>query len=215
MNKTKPTFDVKKNPNPVTGEQRELLLAKSGWGRVFTDHMVTMRYSEDSWWQDWRIEPRKAFDLDPATSILHYALEIFEGMKVYRLPDGGATLFRPHANARRFRNSAERLAMADLPEDLFVESVRALVCIDREWIPSAQGAALYLRAFMIGTEVALGTKPSSDYIFCVIASPVASYFKGDGPAVTLWVSENFTRAAPGGTGRLMRRQLCGEPRRPG
>jgi branched-chain amino acid aminotransferase len=200
MNKTKPTFDVKKNPNPVTGEQRELLLANPGWGRVFTDHMVTLRYSEDRGWQDWRIEPRKALDLDPATTVLHYALEIFEGMKAYRLPDGGATLFRPHANARRFRNSAERLAMADLPEDLFVESVRALVCIDREWIPSAQGAALYLRPFMIGTEVGLGTKPSSDYIFCVIASPVASYFKGDGPAVTLWVSENFTRAAPGGTG---------------
>jgi branched-chain amino acid aminotransferase len=189
MNKTKPTFDVKKNPNPVTGEQRELLLANPGWGRVFTDHMVTLRYSEDRGWQDWRIEPRKALDLDPATTVLHYALEIFEGMKAYRLPDGGATLFRPRANARRFRNSAERLAMADLPEDLFVESVRALVCIDREWIPSAQGAALYLRPFMIGTEVALGTKPSSDYIFCVIASPVASYLKGDGPALTHWVSE--------------------------
>jgi branched-chain amino acid aminotransferase len=121
-------------------------------------------------------------------------------MKAYRLPDAGATLFRLDANARRFRNSAERLAMADLPEDLFIESVRALVRIDRERIPSADGAALYLRPFMIGTEVALGTKPASDYIFCVIASPVASYFRGDGPAVTLWVSENFTRAAPGGTG---------------
>jgi branched-chain amino acid aminotransferase len=115
-------------------------------------------------------------------------------MKAYRLPDAGATLFRLDANARRFRNSAERLAMADLPEDLFIESVRALVRIDRERIPSADGAALYLRPFMIGT------KPASDYIFCVIASPVASYFRGDGPAVTLWVSENFTRAAPGGTG---------------
>lgn len=115
-------------------------------------------------------------------------------MKAYRLPDAGATLFRLDANARRFRNSAERLAMADLPEDLSIESVRALVRIDRERIPSADGAALYLRPFMIST------KPASDYIFCVIASPVASYFRGDGPAVTLWVSENFTRAAPGGTG---------------
>lgn len=194
------TFDVEKSPNPVSASDREALLQNPGWGRVFTDHMVTIRYSTERGWHDWKVEPRRALDLDPATMVLHYALEIFEGMKAYRLPDGGATLFRPDANARRFRASAERLAMAQLPEDMFVESVRALVRIDRDWIPSSEGASLYLRPFQIGTEVALGTKPASDYLYCVVASPVASYFKDGASAVTLWVSENFTRAAPGGTG---------------
>nr|WP_321848108.1 branched-chain amino acid aminotransferase [Pseudomonas sp. FLM 11] len=140
---------------------------------------------------------------DPAAMVLHYGLEIFEGMKAYRLPDGGAALFRPDANAHRFHNSAARLAMATLPQDVFVESVRELVRIERDWIPSSSdGASLYLRPFTIGTEIALSTKPSIEYTYCVIASPVASYFKGGAAAVTLWVSENFTRAAPGGTGAV-------------
>lgn len=194
------TFLFEKNQNPLAASEREALLENPGFGRVFTDHMVTIRYSEGRGWHDGRIEARRAFDLDPATVVFHYAQEIFEGMKAYRLPNGGAALFRPDANARRFRNSALRLAMAPLPEDMFVQSVRELVRVDRDWIPSADGAALYLRPFMISTEVLLGVKPSSDYIYCVIASSVGSYFKGGAPAVTLWVSENYTRAAPGGTG---------------
>ncbi|RJT41441.1 branched-chain amino acid aminotransferase [Mesorhizobium waimense] len=194
------TFDVEKNPNAVPATEREALLQNPGFGKVFTDHMVTIRYSENTGWHGWKIEPRRPLALDPATLVFHYALEIFEGMKAYRLPDGGATLFRPDANARRFRNSAERLGMAQMPEDLFVESCRALVRFDRDWIPSSEGASLYLRPFMIGSEVALGMKPSSEFIFCAIASPVASYFKGGASALTLWASENFTRAAPGGTG---------------
>jgi branched-chain amino acid aminotransferase len=167
---------------------------------VFTDHMVTIRYSQDRGWHDAKIGPRGPFSLDPATLVLHYAQEIFEGMKAYRLPDGGAALFRPDANARRFRKSAERLAMPQLPEQLFVNSVRELVCVDRNWIPSAKGSALYLRPFMIATEAVLGMKPSPEYLYCVVATPVGSYFKGGAAAVTLWVSENYTRAAPGGTG---------------
>ncbi|AWI59639.1 branched-chain amino acid aminotransferase [Sinorhizobium fredii] len=194
------TFLFETHPNPMAASEREALLQNPGFGRVLTDHMATIRYSEQSGWHDARIEPRKALDLSPSTVVLHYAQEIFEGMKAYRLPDGGATLFRPDANARRFTNSANRLAMAPLPEDLFVESVRALVRADRDWIPAAEGASLYLRPFMIATEAILGVKPSSDYLYCVIASPVGSYFKGGAPAVTLWVSEHYTRAAPGGTG---------------
>ncbi|OHV80629.1 branched-chain amino acid aminotransferase [Ensifer sp. LCM 4579] len=194
------TFLFEKNPNPTAPSEREAILQNPGFGRVFTDHMVTVRYSEGRGWHSGRIEARKAFDLDPATVVFHYAQEIFEGMKAYRLPDGGAALFRPDANARRFRNSALRLAMAPLPEELFVESVRELVRVDRDWIPTADGSALYLRPFMIATEVLLGVKPSAEYIYCVIASSVGSYFKGGAPAVTLWVSENYTRAAPGGTG---------------
>jgi len=194
------TFDIEKHTQPATASERETLLQNPGFGRIFTDHMVTIRYSQDRGWHSAKIEPRKALALDPATVVLHYAQEIFEGMKAYHLPDGGAALFRPSANARRFHNSAERLAMPTLPEDLFVESVRELVKIDRDWIPTAEGASLYLRPFMIGSEAALGTRPATDYLYCVIASPVASYFKGGASAVTLWLSENFTRAAPGGTG---------------
>lgn len=188
------------NPAPLAADKREALLRDPGFGRYFTDHMVTIRHSAARGWHDAKVGPRKSFDLDPATAVLHYAQEIFEGMKAYRLPDGGGALFRPDANARRFRNSAERLAMASLPEAMFLDSVRALVRADRDWIPSAEGSSLYLRPFMIATEVALGTKPSAEYLYAVIASPVGAYFKGGAAAVTLWVSESYTRAAPGGTG---------------
>lgn len=194
------TLVFERNSNPVPASEREALLQNPGFGRVFTDHMATIRYSEGRGWHDGKIEARKPFNLDPATLVFHYGQEIFEGMKAYRLPDGGATLFRPDANARRFRNSATRLAMATLPEELFLESVRELVKIDRDWIPTTDGAALYLRPFMIATESLLGVKPSADYIYCVIASSVGAYFKGGASAVTIWLSENYTRAAPGGTG---------------
>lgn len=188
------------HPNPVAADERDALLRDPGFGRVFTDHMATIRYAEGRGWHGGKVGPRSSFQLDPATMVFHYAQEIFEGLKAYRLPDGGAALFRPDANARRFRNSAERLAMPPLPEELFLESVRALVRTDRDWIPGADGAALYLRPFMIAAEAALGMKPASEYLYCVVASPVGSYFKGGAPAVTLWVSETYTRAAPGGTG---------------
>jgi branched-chain amino acid aminotransferase len=194
------SFQFERSVNPVEPSQRTALLENPGFGRVFTDHMVTIQYSDARGWHDAKICPRGPLSMDPASLVLHYAQEIFEGMKAYRLPDGGATLFRPDANARRFRNSAERLAMPLLPEQMFVDSVRELVRIDRDWIPSAEGAALYLRPFMIATEAVLGMKPSPEYLYCVVATPVGGYFKGGASAVTLWVSDNYTRAAPGGTG---------------
>jgi branched-chain amino acid aminotransferase len=194
------TLLIETNPKLVAAREREALIQNPGWGRVFTDHMVTIRYCEKRSWHDGKLGPRADFHFDPAAMVFHYSQEIFEGMKAYRLSDGGAALFRPDANARRFRNSADRLAMAPLPEGLFLESVRTLARIDRDWIPSADGAALYLRPFMIATEAALGTKPSATYLYCVVASPVGSYFKGGAPAVTLWISENYTRACRGGTG---------------
>jgi len=194
-------FEILPATNPVPEKERAAKLANPGFGRVFSDHMAIVRYDETKGWHDARIEPRANFPLDPAGAVLHYAQEIFEGLKAYKRDDGGVNLFRPDANARRFWNSAERMAMAQLPEDVFIEAVEQLVRIDRAWIPGGEGS-LYLRPFMIASEVFLGVKPSAQYIFAVIASPVGSYFKGGPAPVSIWVSENYTRAAIGGTGAI-------------
>ena len=196
----RPHFEFQANPAPVPANERAAVLANPGFGKVFTDHMVVIRHSAERGWHDAKICPRGPIAMDPATAVLHYAQEIFEGLKAYRTPDGGAALFRPEANARRFADSARRMAMAPLPESWFLESINALVEKDRDWIPDIEGGALYLRPFMFASEVFLGVKPASEYLYVVLASPSGAYFKGDAPAVTLWVSEHYTRAAPGGTG---------------
>ena len=193
-------FEIRPNPAPVSATERAGMLANPGFGRVFTDHMVTIRYAESKGWYDAHVEPRGPIMIDPATAVLHYAQEIFEGLKAYNQPDGGVAMFRPAANARRFQESAERMAMAELPEQLFIDSLTELVTIDREWIPPGEDASLYLRPFMFASEVFLGVKPSAEYTYMVIASPAGAYFKGGVKPITIWVSEEFTRAAPGGTG---------------
>jgi branched-chain amino acid aminotransferase len=193
-------FEVRPHPNPVSDAERAALLANPGFGRVFTDHMVTIRYADGKGWYDARVEPRAPIPMDPATAVLHYAQEIFEGLKAYHAADGGVTMFRPDANARRFRQSAERMAMAQLPDELFLGSLHELVQIDREWIPTTEDGSLYLRPFMYASEVYLGVKPSSEYLYVLIASPVGSYFSGGVRPVSVWVSQGYTRAAPGGTG---------------
>jgi branched-chain amino acid aminotransferase len=194
-------FDIQPTANPTSEQERTARLVDPGFGRIFTDHMALVRYSQEKGWHGARVESRANFPLDPATAVLHYAQEIFEGLKAYKRDDGGVNLFRPDANARRFRDSAERMAMALLPEPVFIEAVEQLVRIDRAWIPGGEGS-LYLRPFMIASEVFLGVKPAADYIFAVIASPVGSYFKGGPAPVSIWVSENYTRAAIGGTGAV-------------
>jgi branched-chain amino acid aminotransferase len=175
-------------------------MANPGFGRLFTDHMVVVRYSEGQGWHDATVEPRGPIPLDPASAVLHYAQEVFEGLKAYRTGNGGAALFRPEANAQRFQQSAARLAMPALPDGLFIEAIRQLVTIDQAWIPDTPGGSLYLRPFMFANDVFLGVKPSSEYLFLVIASPVGAYFKSGSSAVKVWVSDTYTRAAPGGTG---------------
>ncbi len=193
-------FALDPNLTPVAANERTAMLADPGFGRVFTDHMALIRFNETLGWHDAQVTARKPLVLDPATAVLHYAQEIFEGMKAYKLADGSTALFRPDANAARFRASAQRMAMAELPDDLFIESVKALVRADAEWFPSVDGGSLYLRPFMIASEVFLGVKPSAEYLYLVIASPAGNYFKGGAPAISLWVSQGYTRAAPGGTG---------------
>ncbi len=195
-----PTFDLRPNANPVADAQREKLLENPGFGTVFTDHMAVINYTEGRGWHDARIEARAPIPMDPASSVLHYAQEIFEGMKAYKLQDGGTALFRPEANARRFQDSARRMAMPELPEEMFLASIGKIVETDRAWIPPGDGGALYLRPFMFASEVFLGVRPAKEYLYMVIASSVGSYFKGGAKAITIWASQDYSRAAPGGTG---------------
>lgn len=185
------------SPTPV--EARARVLAAPGFGTNFSDHMVVIDWHEGEGWHNATIGPRGPIALDPAAAVLHYAQEIFEGLKAYPQPGGGVALFRPQANAARFNRSAQRLAMPELHEAIFVEAVRQLVLADHDWLPTVEGGSLYLRPFMIATEAFLGVRPAKQYKFLVIASPAGNYFKSGAPAVSIWVSQ-YARAAPGGTG---------------
>ncbi|MFL1380122.1 MULTISPECIES: branched-chain amino acid aminotransferase [unclassified Nocardiopsis] len=194
-------FDIQLSDRRKTPQEREALLESPGFGQVFTDHMVSIRYTEGKGWHDAKLEPYGPLSLDPATSALHYAQEIFEGLKAYRHPDGSLASFRPEANAARFNRSAARMAMPELPEDLFLKSIELLLEHDGEWVPTKPDFSLYLRPFMISTDVGLGVNhPSRSYVYLLIASPVGSYFSGGIKPVTVWLSTDYTRAAPGGTG---------------
>ena len=186
---------------PVPSETRQQALKDPGFGTLFTDHMVVIDFDADKGgWHKATLGPREPLTLDPAAAVLHYAQEIFEGMKAYKQQDGGLALFRPEQNARRFNSSARRMAMPELPEELFIESIRQLISKDRDWVPTKEGSALYLRPFMFASEAFLGVRPAKQYKYILIASPVGNYFKSGTPAVKIWVSRNYTRAAPGGTG---------------
>ena len=187
------------HPAPTPADARAALLADPGFGKVFSDHMILIDWDEEKGWHDATVAPRGPLSIDPAAAVLHYAQEIFEGLKAFRLADGSAGLFRPDANAKRFNASARRLAMPELPEEVFIESVKELIRRDSDWFPTIEGGSIYLRPFMIATEPFLGVRPAKQYKFVVIASPSGSYFKSNAPAVSIWVSD-FTRAGPGGTG---------------
>src|SRR3978361_992155 len=188
------------HPSPVSDERRAEILSAPGFGRYFTDHMVVIDY-DDGQWHDARVVPYGPLTLDPATMVLHYGQEIFEGLKAYRQPDGSLASFRPDCNAARFRGSANRLAMAELPDELFLGSLRELLAVDREWVPAAGGEdSLYLRPFMLATEVGLGVRPASEYLYTLIASPVGPYFADGVKPMDVWLSTEYTRSALGGTG---------------
>jgi branched-chain amino acid aminotransferase len=196
---TRIPFAIEPNAAALAAAERAVLLEDPGFGRVFTDHMAVATWTEGKGWHSAKVEARRPFTLDPACAVLHYAQEIFEGLKAYRADDGGITLFRPEQNARRMNESARRMAMPEIPEAMFLEAIEALVKIDAAWVPGGEGS-LYLRPFMFASETFLGVKPASEFIFCVIASPVGAYFKGGKKAVSLWVSDHLNRAGPGGTG---------------
>jgi len=193
-------FKIEPAKEATSPEERAKRMENLGFGKVFTDHMVVIPYTVATGWGQGVLKPYGPIVLDPAASVLHYGQAIFEGFKAYWQPDGSIKTFRPEANANRFNASARRLAMAELPVELFVEAADTLIRHERAWVPKAVGESLYLRPFMIGTEPALGVHASTDYLFILIASPSGAYFPQGVKPVTVWISENYVRAAPGGTG---------------
>ncbi len=187
---------------PTSDDRLAEILANPGFGTHFTDHMFTVEWTPDAGWHGARIEPYGPLTLDPATAVLHYAQETFEGMKAYRHPDGSVWSFRPDQNGARMVRSSQRLAFPELPVEDFVAAVDALVRVDERWVPDASAGekSLYIRPFMIATETFLGVRPSQHVTFMVIASPAGAYFKGGVKPVRLWLTEEYTRAGRGGMG---------------
>ena len=194
-------FSLARNTNPASDEVRADILADPGFGRFHTDHMVSIDYLEGRGWHDAAVLPYGPIELDPSAIVLHYAQEVFEGLKAYRWADGSIVSFRPEANAARLRSSAHRLAIPELPEQVFIESLRQLIAVDGDWVPAAGGEeSLYLRPFIFATEPGLGVRPANEYRYLVIGSPAGAYFKGGIKPRRVWLSTEYVRASPGGTG---------------
>ena len=193
-------FELRANPSPRPDATREAILANPGFGVSFTDHMAVATWTASDGWHDSAVVPYGPFSLDPATAVLHYAQEIFEGLKAYRHPDGSVWLFRPDQNAARLARSARRLALPVLDEADLLASIDALVAADAAWVPSAPEQSLYLRPFMFASEAFLGVRPARRVTYCCIASPAGPYFARGVHPVSIWISTTYTRAAPGGMG---------------
>ena len=193
-------FTVTPNEQPVPDAERDVILADPGFGQHFTDHMVDICWSERGGWHRPRVQAYGPISLDPAAAVLHYAQEIFEGLKAYRHADGSIWSFRPDANGRRLQRSAKRLALPELPVEYFVESIKQLIAVDGSWVPSAPETSLYLRPFMFAKEAFLGVRPAKKVNYYVIASPAGAYFTGGVTPVSIWLSTDYSRAGKGGTG---------------
>lgn len=188
---------IEKTTTPKVKETDE---SKLGFGKKFSDHMFVMDYTEGEGWHDPRIVPYQPFQLDPATVVLHYAQEIFEGMKAYRRADGTIQLFRPDANANRMNDSADRLCIPNIPVEDFIQAVETLVDVDRDWVPYSDGSSYYIRPFIFANDVGLGVHASKHYIFCIIGAPSGAYYAEGLAPVRIYVEDEYIRAAPGLTG---------------
>ena len=193
-------FAVTRNLAAKSPAQRAEILANPGFGTSFTDHMVDICWSVRGGWHRPRVSPYGPISLDPAAAVLHYGHEIFEGIKAYRHADGSIHTFRPDQNARRMQRSARRLALPELPAPYFIQSLRELIAVDGDWVPSGEDQSLYLRPFMFAKEAFLGVRPAHKVAYYLIASPAGAYFKGGVQPVSIWLSEEYARAGKGGTG---------------
>jgi branched-chain amino acid aminotransferase len=193
-------FQVQPSGGMVDAESRAASLADPGFGRVFTDHMVSARWTSGAGWHDAQLMPYGPLVIDPASAVLHYSQSVFEGLKGYRQPDGGVALFRPGRNAERMAESARRLALPELPVEDFIAACDLLVRTDAAWVPDGEAASLYLRPLMIADEVGLMVRPSDSVRFLLIASPAGRYFAGALRPISLWLTQEYVRAAVGGTG---------------
>lgn len=193
-------FSVLPARSPASDADREAVLANPGFGTHFTDHMVAIDWTVKDGWHDAQVRAYGPLTLSPASAVLHYGQEIFEGLKAFRHADGSVWSFRPEANGARLQHSARRLALPELPVDLFVESIRQLVRADAAWVPAGGESSLYLRPFMIANEDFLGVRPAQRVAYYVIASPAGAYFKGGIKPVSIWLSRDYARAGRGGTG---------------
>jgi branched-chain amino acid aminotransferase len=193
------TFTIEKTTHPKPKPDPNTLK----FGRAFSDHMFVMEYDGRSGWRDGRIIPYGPLEIDPAAAVLHYAQELFEGLKAYRTHDGRVLLFRPDKNAERVMNSCDRICIPRLDEGLFVDAVKAIVSVERDWIPDKEGTSLYIRPFIFADEAFIGVHPADHYKFVIICSPVGSYYAAPGgglSATSIFVEEEYVRAIPGGTG---------------
>ncbi|MBN7772020.1 branched-chain amino acid aminotransferase [Clostridium aminobutyricum] len=170
------------------------------FGQLFTDHMFIMEYTTGKGWHDGKIVPYAPLQIEPAAAVFHYAQEMFEGLKAYKSKDGRVLLFRPDMNAKRTTSTNERMCIPHLDEELMVEAIKAVVNVDKDWIPEKKGTSLYIRPFIIADEPFLGVRPSDHYLFMVILSPVGPYYEGGLAPTKIFVEDDFVRATPGGTG---------------
>ncbi len=194
------THSFESHPHPRSAAELEVILADPGFGNYFTDHMFLAKWTPDEGWTYPRVVPYGPLTLDPATAVLHYAQEVFEGLKAYAHDDGSIWLFRPEANAERMQRSAHRLALPELPTDWFVGSIKALINADVAWVPHGDEKSLYIRPFMFASERFLGVRPSQHVTYGVITSPAAAYFPGGVKPVSIWLSTEYARAGAGGMG---------------
>lgn len=187
-------LDLSKNPKAKPDENN------LSFGKYYTDNMFIMDYTEGKGWHDARIVPYSPLALDPAAMVFHYAQESFEGLKAYRTPNGDIQLFRPEKNAERMINTNKRMCIPAVPVEDFVQACKTFVSVEKDWVPSAEGTSLYLRPYVIATEAHLGVKPSDNYMFIIIASPVGAYYEEGINPVKIFVEDEYVRATPGGTG---------------
>jgi len=194
-------FDVSKNANPLEASERERIIANPTFGTHFTDHQVVITWEKDKGWHSGQVIPYGPIMMDPSSAVLHYGQEIFEGIKAYRHEDGSIWTFRPDMNAARLQRSAKRMALPELPADIFLESLRELISVDGDWVPQPEGEkTLYIRPFEIAAENFLGVRAAHRVEYRVIASPVGPYFTGGIKPVTIWIALDSARAGKFGTG---------------